>query len=73
MLSSAAGISFPVGEKITCMVDLNNIGFVGDFSFADETRMYDTEILRYSDNGDGYLLTENGADLDLSIRFSWSF
>ncbi|HAK45567.1 MAG TPA: hypothetical protein DCO79_06565, partial [Spirochaeta sp.] len=56
MLGSVAGISFPLGEKIKCMVDLNNIGFIGDFGFADETHMYDTDTLRYSDNGEGYLL-----------------
>lgn len=71
LLGSSAGISFPMGEKITCKVDLQNIGTLGDFSFVDDTHMYDTEIQRYSANGEKYLFNETNMDFKLNLSFQW--
>ena len=56
IFGTAAGISFPLGEKLSCMVNLSNLGASGDFSFADESHMYDSDIQRVSENGLGICL-----------------
>ena len=64
LFESVAGVSFPLGENFSCMLDLKNIGLAGDLSVLDETLMYDIEELYASPDG-----SVNNSD-EFSVGFS---
>lgn len=73
LLSSVAGVSIPISDKMALMVDVSGLGFIGDFSFADETHMYDTDLLSYSSDGTVDLVDDFSINTELDICFKWSW
>ncbi|MBI9108049.1 MAG: hypothetical protein JEZ04_14975 [Spirochaetales bacterium] len=73
LITSAAGVSFPLGEEFICTLDLQNIGTIGDASLTDETHMYDQTLDRISTNGIGFLQDNNALNVKLDITFEVSW
>jgi hypothetical protein len=73
LVTSAAGIAFPLGEDLKCTLDLQNTGSFGDVSLTDETHLYDQTLDRISTNGTGYLLDNNAVNVKLDVTFEWGW
>ena len=70
VFESVAGVAFPLGDKVTCTVDLKNFGITGDASLLDETHMYDIELESLSTSGDMDYSDEFHFNAELSLGFT---
>ena len=66
-INTLIGMAFPLGEKAIFTFDCGSLNTAGDLLFEKETSPYDTEIGRYSENGESDLESSNEMAIQVNL------